>query len=56
MRKRWKRWQKLTTRIARYAKETQPYRSREMPFRLDDAGDYDHLARVREWIRDGGEE
>jgi ATP-dependent helicase/nuclease subunit B len=40
---------RLTRHIARYDDETQPYRSREMPFRKTDAGDYDHLARVREW-------
>ena len=40
---------RLTARVARYDDPAQPYRSREMPFRMSDAGDYDHLARVREW-------
>jgi ATP-dependent helicase/nuclease subunit B len=40
---------KLTTHVERYDNPLQPYRSREMPFRLSDVGDYDHLARVREW-------
>jgi hypothetical protein len=26
-----------------------PYISRAMPERINDKGDYDHLARVREW-------
>jgi ATP-dependent helicase/nuclease subunit B len=40
---------RLTARVARYDDPAQPYRSREMPFRMSDEGDYDHLARVREW-------
>jgi ATP-dependent helicase/nuclease subunit B len=40
---------KLTAHVDRYDNPLQPYRSREMPFRLSDVGDYDHLARVREW-------
>ena len=40
---------RLTARVTRYDNPAQPYRSREMPFRMSDAGDYDHLARVREW-------
>jgi ATP-dependent helicase/nuclease subunit B len=40
---------RLSRHIARYANPAQPYRSREMPFRMSDVGDYDHLARVREW-------
>ncbi|HMI95696.1 MAG TPA: double-strand break repair protein AddB [Micropepsaceae bacterium] len=40
---------RLTARVARYDNPAQPYRSREMPFRMSDEGDYDHLARVREW-------
>jgi ATP-dependent helicase/nuclease subunit B len=31
--------------------ERQGYRSREMPERVTDKGDYDHLARVAEWSR-----
>ncbi len=40
---------RLTARVDRYDNPAQPYRSREMPFRMSDEGDYDHLARVREW-------
>ena len=32
---------------------TTPYRSRVAPYRADIAGDYDHLARVREWSPSG---
>jgi ATP-dependent helicase/nuclease subunit B len=41
--------QLLTARIAQFDDETQPYFPRVMPYRADQAGDYDHLARVREW-------
>jgi len=37
--------------IAAYDDERQGYRSREMPERVTDKGDYDHLARVAEWSR-----
>jgi ATP-dependent helicase/nuclease subunit B len=37
--------------IAAYDNERQGYRSREMPERVTDKGDYDHLARVAEWSR-----
>ena len=37
--------------IAAYDDEGQSYRSREMPERATDKGDYDHLARVAEWSR-----
>jgi ATP-dependent helicase/nuclease subunit B len=47
---------RLTALIARYDEPTQAYRSREMPFRVTDVGDYDHLARVREWSRGEDEE
>jgi ATP-dependent helicase/nuclease subunit B len=40
---------RLTARVARYDDPAQPYLSRAMPFRMSDEGDYDHLARVREW-------
>jgi len=40
---------RLKAHIERYDNPLQPYRSREMPYRLSDVGDYDHLARVREW-------
>ncbi len=35
--------------IADYGKQTTPYPSRVRPFNKNDVGDYDHLARVREW-------
>jgi ATP-dependent helicase/nuclease subunit B len=47
---------KLAARVARYDNPAQAYRSREMPFLLTDVGDYDHLARVREWLRAGDSE
>src|SRR6202012_3777618 len=40
---------KLTQRIAFFDDETTPYRSRVKPFSVKPDGDYDHLARVREW-------
>jgi ATP-dependent helicase/nuclease subunit B len=47
----------LSKRIARYDNPNQPYRSREQMQYLRDVGDYDHLARVREWfvLGEGGE-
>ncbi|MGA9795721.1 MAG: double-strand break repair protein AddB [Rhizomicrobium sp.] len=41
--------------IAHYSEQSTPYLSRVMPFRADIAGDYDHLARVREWSLSGWE-
>ena len=41
--------EKLQQRIAEFAIEDMPYPSRVIPFRSDIEGDYDHLARVREW-------
>jgi ATP-dependent helicase/nuclease subunit B len=43
--------ERLTGRIADYDDERLGYRSREIPFRVTDKGDYDHLARVAEWSR-----
>jgi ATP-dependent helicase/nuclease subunit B len=43
--------ERLIGLIAAYDKERQGYRSREMPYRVTDKGDYDHLARVAEWSR-----
>ena len=43
--------ERLIGLIADYDKESRGYRSREMPFRMTDKGDYDHLARVAEWSR-----
>jgi len=48
--------EKLTTRIAFFDDETTPYLSRVRPYRTDIFGDYDHLARVREWSLVGWEE
>ena len=45
---------RLKAQIARYDNEAQPYLSRVSPLYTSDEGDYDHLARVREWMR--GEE
>ncbi|HEY8950418.1 MAG TPA: double-strand break repair protein AddB [Rhizomicrobium sp.] len=45
----------LTDLIALFADETHPYLSRIKPFRADQPGDYDHLARVREWSLSGWE-
>jgi ATP-dependent helicase/nuclease subunit B len=42
---------RLTDRIAQYDDERRGYRSREMPYRVTDKSDYDHLARVAEWSR-----
>ena len=40
---------KLKTRIGVYDMEDTAYPPRVMPYRTDSIGDYDHLARVREW-------
>ncbi len=40
---------KLSERIAFFDEESTPYLSRVKPYRADVSGDYDHLARVREW-------
>jgi ATP-dependent helicase/nuclease subunit B len=44
---------KLVQLIVEFDRETTPYISRIAPFRADSAGDYDHLARVREWSLSG---
>ena len=43
----------LPCRIARFDDESTAYYSRVAPYRADIAGDYDHLARVREWSLSG---
>jgi ATP-dependent helicase/nuclease subunit B len=43
----------LARRIAWFDDPATPYRSRVQPWRADIAGDYDHLARVREWSPSG---
>ena len=45
----------LAQRIAWFDNETTPYMSRVRPYRTDSVGDYDHLARVREWSTSGGD-
>ncbi len=48
--------EKLTQRIAYFDDPHTPYHSRVKPYRADVAGDYDHLARVREWSLGGWSE
>jgi ATP-dependent helicase/nuclease subunit B len=48
--------EKLIARIAIFDDADTPYLPRLMPFRANIAGDYDHLARVREWSLAGWEE
>jgi ATP-dependent helicase/nuclease subunit B len=43
----------LTRRIAQFDLPETPYLSRVAPYRADRPGDYDHLARVREWSLSG---
>ena len=43
----------LAARIAMFDDESVPYTARVMPYRADISGDYDHLARVREWSTSG---
>jgi ATP-dependent helicase/nuclease subunit B len=47
---------KLLARIAAFDDADTPYPPRVMPFRATISGDYDHLARVREWSLTGWEE
>jgi ATP-dependent helicase/nuclease subunit B len=47
---------RLAERIAFFDDETTPYLSRVKPYRTDISGDYDHLARVREWSLAGWED
>ena len=42
--------------IAFYDDEMTPYPWRVRPYRSDMSGDYDHLARVREWSLAGWED
>jgi ATP-dependent helicase/nuclease subunit B len=49
--------EQLKRRIAWFSQQETPYRPRVKPYRADIAGDYDHLARVKEWSPSGwGEE
>jgi ATP-dependent helicase/nuclease subunit B len=43
----------LVRLIGEFDREETAYVSRIAPFRVDSAGDYDHLARVREWSLSG---
>jgi ATP-dependent helicase/nuclease subunit B len=45
---------RLTVLLQEFEKEDTPYRSRERPMFMRRAGDYDHLARVKEWTLSGG--
>jgi ATP-dependent helicase/nuclease subunit B len=45
----------LSDLIALFDDESHPYLSRVRPYRADQPGDYDHLARVREWSLTGWE-
>jgi len=44
---------RLIQRVTRFDEQETPYYPRVMPFRTDSVGDYDHLARVREWSATG---
>jgi len=46
----------LQRRIAWFRDENTAYRPRVRPYRADIAGDYDHLARVKEWSPSGWEQ
>jgi ATP-dependent helicase/nuclease subunit B len=46
---------RLTALAARFADESEPYRSLVHPMWATRYGDYDHLARVKEWSATGGE-
>jgi ATP-dependent helicase/nuclease subunit B len=46
---------RLTAVLLEFEKEDTPYLSRERPmFMRRGGGDYDHLARVKEWSLSGG--
>jgi len=45
--------ERLAGRIAMFDDESVPYTARVMPYRADISGEYDHLARVREWSQSG---
>ena len=44
---------RLMRRVALFDEETTGYASRVAPVRIDSDGDYDHLARVKEWSLSG---
>ena len=41
---------KLESLLGAYRSVTQGFTSRRMPYRVDDLGEYDHLARFGEWL------
>jgi len=45
----------LVELLTQYEQETTPYLSRPRPMFTGRFGDYDHLARVKEWSASGGE-
>ena len=47
--------QKLAVLVRRFEEESEPYRSLVHPMWTTHYGDYDHLARVKEWSSTGGE-
>ena len=47
---------KLTTLVQRFDDDNEPYRSLVHPMWKARYGDYDHLARVKEWSATGGPE
>lgn len=50
-----KAMQKLTVLARRFDSDNEPYRSLVHPMWTTHYGDYDHLARVKEWSATGGE-
>ncbi len=48
--------EKLSARVAFFDDPNTPYHSRVKPYRANVSGDYDHLARVREWSLGGWSE
>ena len=48
--------EKLTALVTRFEDENEPYRSLVHPMWKARYGDYDHLARVKEWSATGGPE
>jgi ATP-dependent helicase/nuclease subunit B len=47
---------KLAGRIAQFDQPDTPYHPHVIPLYADSVGDYDHLARVREWSASGGDD
>jgi ATP-dependent helicase/nuclease subunit B len=46
----------LQTRITAFDRAETPYLSRPTPMFINRAGDYDHLARVKEWSSGSGDD